>query len=72
MCRISMETVRRANQRTINQFRKRGGDFRGTVSPGTFHVSVTVGGKLIEKNITAAQVKASFGKAMQKYYGKEV
>lgn len=71
MCKVSMETVRRANQRTINQFRERRGNFKG-VSADTFHVSVAVGGKVIEKSITAAQVKASFGKAMNMYYGKEV
>ena len=46
MCKVSMETVRRANQRTINQFRERRGNFKG-VSADTFHVSVAVGGKVM-------------------------
>lgn len=66
MCRISIDTVIRANKRTISQNKNKKFCAIGkSVTPQeTFNVSVSVMGKVCTRNISVKQIKDSFGKAL--------
>lgn len=66
MCRISIDTVIRANKRTISQNKNKAFCVIGkSVTPQkTFNVSVSVMGKVCTRDISAKQIKDSFGKAL--------
>lgn len=66
MCKISIDTVIRANKRTISQNKNKVFCVSGkSVTPQkTFNVSVSVMGKVYTQNISAKQIKDSFGKAV--------
>ena len=62
MCRISIDTVRRANSRTMVQV---GRNFSGGQSPKMgFNVSVSVLGKTYAKSVSQSQIRSSFNKAI--------
>lgn len=72
MCTISLDTVVRANRRTILQSKK--DSIRFSSSPfvkNGFEVSVSVMGKLCSQNIPAKKIKESFEKAIN-LYAKEI
>lgn len=72
MCRISLDTVARANRRTILQSKDRkSGKNLHSLNGGSFMVSVAIMGKVCSQNITAEQIKRSFSKAL-KLYGQKV
>lgn len=62
MTKISIDTVRRANQRTIMQVKDKTWPRIGT-SGATFDVSVSVMGKVYTQTITTDQIKNAFSKA---------
>lgn len=66
MCKISIDTVIRANKRTISQNKNKQFCVIGkSVTPQeTFNVSASVMGKLCTQSISAKQIKDSFGKAL--------
>lgn len=65
MCKISIDTVIRANKRTISQNKSKQFCISKPVTPQkTFSVSVSVMGKVCTRNISAKQIKDSFGKAL--------
>lgn len=66
MCKISIETVIRANKRTISQNRyKQFGITGAPVAPReVFNVSVSARGRMFTQSISAKQIKESFGKAI--------
>lgn len=62
MCRISIDTVRRANDRTMVQVGK---NFSGGQSPKMgFDVSVSMLGKTYAKRVSQNQIRSSFNKAL--------
>lgn len=62
MCRISIDTVRRANNRTMVQV---GRNFSGGQSPKSgFDVSVSVLGKIYAKRVSQSQIRSSFSEAL--------
>lgn len=62
MCRISIDTVRRANSRTMMQV---GRSFSYGQSPKSgFNVSVSVMGKTYAKRVSQTQIRSSFNKAL--------
>ena len=67
MCRISVDTVRRANKKTIMQIGNSNA-YSGRTSPrSTFDVSVSVMGKVYGQSISAKQIKNSFSKALENH-----
>lgn len=67
MCKISIDTVRRANKKTIMQIGNKKA-YSGTVNPRTsFNVSVSVMGKVYGQSISASQIKSSFSKAINNH-----
>lgn len=67
MCKISIDTVRRANKKTIMQIENKKA-YSGTVNPRTsFNVSVSVMGKVYGQRISASQIKSSFSKAVNNH-----
>lgn len=64
MCKISIDTVRRANSRTMMQVGQKGvGEISRSPLSG-FDVSVSVMGKTYGKRLSAAQIRSSFDKAL--------
>ena len=67
MCRIPIDTVRRANKKTIIQIGNSNA-YSGRTSPrSTFDVSVSVMGKVYSQSISAKQIKNSFSKALENH-----
>jgi hypothetical protein len=67
MCKISIDTVRRANKKTIMQIGNSRA-YSGRISPrNTFDVSVSVMGKVYSQSISAKQIKSSFCKALENH-----
>lgn len=67
MCKISIDTVRRANKRTIMQVGNRRTYSGETISKKSFDVSVSVMGKVYGQKISASQIKSSFSQAVSEY-----
>lgn len=67
MCRISIDTVRRANKKTIMQIGNSNAYSWRTSSRSTFDVSVSVMGKIYSQSISAKQIKSSFSKALENH-----
>lgn len=69
MCKISIDTVVRANRRTISQ--SRSNPMCAVVKPvspkNSFDVSVSVMGRVCTRNISAEKIKSSFGKALESH-----
>lgn len=63
MTKISIDTVRRANQRAIMLMRDKTWPRTGT-SGATFDVSVSVMGKVFTQSITTDQIKNAYSKAI--------
>lgn len=64
MCKISIDTVRRANNKTIIQVsRKTAIDTDKSATSG-FNVSVSFMGKTYGKKLSATQIRNSFDKAL--------
>ena len=67
MCRISIDTVRRANKKTIMQIGNSNAYSWRTYPRSTFDVSVSVMGKIYSQSISAKQIKSSFSKALENH-----
>lgn len=73
MCGISIDTVRRANQKTMMQMRDRKlGSNGNTASKKSIDVSVSVSGRMCVREISAEKIKSSFGRALNFGYGKKI
>lgn len=70
MCKISIDTVRRANNRTMMQVDKNCDVSLGRASKDCFDVSVSVMGQTYGKSLSSAQIRNSFNKALD--YAKKV
>lgn len=66
MCRISVDTIIRANRRTIEHTRSEGFRVRSCTRE-SINVSVSVAGKVFRQEITRNQLKESFKRAMIAY-----
>ncbi len=64
MCKISIATVRRANNKTMMQISKKSVGVMGKSSMTGFDVSVSVLGQTYEKKLSADQIRSSFTKAL--------
>ena len=65
MSKISVDTVIRANKRTIQQNRSQKIQYSGTaIRPVNLSVSVSVMGVVHSSTISSKQIKDSFGKAI--------
>lgn len=67
MCKISIDTVRRANKKTIMQIGNSSINSGRTSPRSTFDVSVSVMGKIYSQSISAKQIKSSFCKALENH-----
>lgn len=68
MCNITKDIVRRANERCIMRGRQgRRERLLRSSSPDSIRVSVTVCGRLIERDIPMEKIKESFGKAWMRH-----
>lgn len=67
MCKISIDTVRRANKRTIMQVGSKKAYSGSTIPNESFDISVSVMGKMYGQKISASEIKSSFDKAMKNY-----
>ena len=64
MCKISIDTVRRANNRTMMQISRRSTmDIDKSAASG-FDISVSFMGKTYGKRLSANQIRSSFDKAL--------
>lgn len=65
MCKITIDTVRRANEKTIMQIGKKR-FFSGSTAPrDSFNVSVSVMGKIFGQNIPVCQINRTFSEAIK-------
>ena len=71
MCKITFDTVYRANQRTMSQAKDIHRVLSTVASHDKLNVSVSVYGKVLRQNISTEKIKESFERALH-YYGKEV
>lgn len=73
MCKISYNTVLRANERTITQHRngKCGGDLSSTPSL-TFRGTISACGKKYSYSVPVEKVNSSYRKAIETAYGKKL
>ena len=62
MCKISIATVRRANNRTMMQINQK--NFIDKSHKSDFDVSVSVMGQTCGKKISVSQIRSSFNKAL--------
>lgn len=67
MCNISIDTVRRANKKTIMQVGSERAYSGVTTPKKSFDVSVSVLGKVYGQKISVNEIKNSFNKAMKDY-----
>lgn len=67
MCRISIDTVRRANKKTIMQIGNSNAYSWRTSPRSTFDVSISVMGKIYSQSISTKQIKNSFSKALENH-----
>lgn len=67
MCKISIDTVRRANRKTIMQVGNQKAYSGTATSKSSFNVSVSVMGEVYGQNISASQIKSSFSKAIENH-----
>lgn len=73
MCGISIDTVRRANQKTMMQMRDRQLGTNGNRTMRTsFDVSVSVLGKVCSREISNDKIKESFSQALKLGYAKKI
>ncbi len=64
MCKISIDTVRRANNRTMVQVSKRNAEAIDKTAKSGFDVSVSFMGRTYGKSLSATQIRDSFNKAL--------
>lgn len=64
MCKISIDTVRRANNKTIMQVGGKQVFSGGRTSKNGFDVSVSVMGRTYGKSLSSSQIRSSFSKAL--------
>lgn len=65
MCKITIDTVRRANEKTIMQIGKKH-SFSDSIAPkDSLNVSVSVMGKMFGQNIPVSQINRTFSKAIK-------
>ena len=67
MCKISIDTVRRANKKTLMHIGNSSINSGRTSPRSTFDVSVSVMGKVYSQSISAKQIKSSFSKALENH-----
>lgn len=70
MCRISTETIKRANERTKSRYRN--GDIKpADIGANGVTVEVTYNGRVYSQRVTNEQIKTAYGKAI-KVHVKEI
>lgn len=68
MCNITRDIVLRANERCIMRGKRgRREGMPHSASPDSIRVSVTVHGRVIEREISMEKIKDAFGKAWMKH-----
>ncbi len=67
MYKITIDTVRRANRKTIMQVGNQKAYSGNATSGSSFDVSISVMGKVYGQRITANQIKSSFSKAIENH-----
>lgn len=64
MCKISIDTVRRANNRTMIQMDKKQADNIGNTQEKGIGISVSFIGRTFSKKLSSSKIKDSFNKAL--------